>query len=43
MNLDTNKLASAVRLALTLGAVATAGVAASAMAQDTGTPPEFPV
>lgn len=37
MNLDTNKLSSAVRLALTLGAVAAAGVAGSAMAQDTGT------
>ncbi|WP_297903776.1 TonB-dependent receptor [Metallibacterium sp.] len=37
MNLDTNKLSSAVRLALTLGAVATAGVVGSAMAQDTGT------
>jgi len=39
MNLDTNKLSSAVRLALTLGAVATAGVAGSAMAQDTTTTP----
>lgn len=39
MNLDTNKLSSAVRLALTLGAVATAGVAGSAMAQDTATTP----
>ncbi|MHB1992617.1 TonB-dependent receptor plug domain-containing protein [Metallibacterium scheffleri] len=37
MNLDTNKLSSAVRLALTLGAVATAGVAGSVMAQDTTT------
>ena len=36
MNLDTNKLSSAVRMALTLGAVAAAGVAGTAMAQDTG-------
>ena len=39
MNLDTNKLSSAVRMALTLGAVAAAGVAGTAMAQDTGTTP----
>ncbi len=39
MNLDTNKLSSAVRLALTLGAVATAGMAGTAMAQDTGATP----
>lgn len=37
MNLDTNKLSSAVRLALTLGAVAAAGVAGTAIAQDSGT------
>ncbi len=36
MNLDTNKLSSAVRLALTLGAVSAAGVAGTALAQDTG-------
>ena len=37
MSLDTNKLSSAVRLALTVGAVTAVGVAGSAMAQDTGT------
>ncbi len=36
MKLDTNKLSSAVRLALTLGAVAAAGAAVPAFAQDTG-------
>ena len=36
MKLDTNKLASAVRMALTLGAVATAGLTTAALAQDTG-------
>lgn len=36
MKLDTNKLASAVRMALTLGAVAAAGAAVPAFAQDTG-------
>ena len=43
MKLDTNKLSSAVRLALAVGAVAAAGVAVPAFAQDTGnaaaTPP----
>ena len=41
MKLDTNKLSSAVRLALTLGAVSTAGLTTAAFAQDTGnaTPP----
>ncbi len=39
MNLDTNKLSSAVRMALTLGAVAAAGVAGTAMAQATGATP----
>ena len=38
MRLDVNKLSSAVRLALSLGAVATAG-SVTAVAQDTGTPP----
>jgi outer membrane receptor protein involved in Fe transport len=38
MRLDVNKLSSAVRLALSLGAVATAG-SVTALAQDTGTPP----
>ena len=38
MRLDPNKLSSAVRLALSLGAVATAG-SVTALAQDTGTPP----
>ena len=38
MKLDVNKLSSAVRLALSLGAVATAG-SVTAVAQDTGTPP----
>ncbi|MDE1897638.1 MAG: TonB-dependent receptor [Xanthomonadaceae bacterium] len=36
MKLDTNKLSSAVRLALAVGAVAAAGVAVPAFAQDTG-------
>ncbi len=36
MNFDTNKLTSAVRLALTLGAVAAVGVAGSAIAQTAG-------
>ena len=36
MKLDTNKLSSAVRIALTLGAVAAAGAAIPAFAQDTG-------
>ena len=39
MRLDVNKLSSAVRLALSLGAVATAG-SVTAIAQDTGTPPK---
>ena len=41
MKLDTNKLSSAVRLALTLGAVSTAGLTTAAFAQNTGnaTPP----
>ena len=38
MRLDVNKLSSAVRLALSLGAVATAG-SVTAVAQDAGTPP----
>ena len=38
MRLDQNKLSSAVRLALSLGAVAAAG-SITAVAQDTGTPP----
>ena len=38
MRFDVNKLSSAVRLALSLGAVATAG-SVTAVAQDTGTPP----
>src|ERR1700729_1067612 len=38
MRLDVNKLSSAVRLALSLGAVASAG-SVTAFAQDTGTPP----
>ena len=41
MKLDTNKVSSAVRLALTLGAVSTAGLTTAAFAQNTGnaTPP----
>jgi iron complex outermembrane receptor protein len=39
MRLDVNKLSSAVRLALSLGAVATAG-SVTAIAQDTGTTPQ---
>ena len=39
MRLDVNKLSSAVRLALSLGAVATAG-SVTAFAQDTGAPPK---
>src|SRR5579862_5894093 len=38
MRFDVNKLSSAVRLALSLGAVATAG-SVTAVAQDAGTPP----
>src|SRR6201995_281480 len=38
MRLDVNKLSSAVRLALSLGAVATAG-SVTAVAQDAGAPP----